>query len=106
MHDENKQKLIDYCVKEGWGYTDAELIETVIECGKTVWTGEQERHRWYSMIPIVVEIEGMFISYDSCDVHGEEGTVEDCIGGYKLDDMREVFPKEVKKIVYVTADKL
>jgi len=99
MKDESKKFLTEYNASKGWGVSDKDLIETLTE-GKDVWEGGQDRHRWYSMIPTVVQIGDRFFNYDRCDVHGEEGDVDDCIGGYKLDMFTEVAPVEVKKIEY------
>jgi len=47
-----------------------------------------------------VKVAGIFIKYNYCDPDGEMSDVNDCIGGYKLEDMEQVFPKEVKTTIY------
>ena len=100
MNAELRSFLEEIIKSKGYGTSDDEIVEHILECGKRVWAGEQDRYRWYSMIPTVVNVNGRFIMYDECDVHGEQASVEDCIGGYELDMFKEVFPKEKTVIVY------
>ena len=100
MNEEIKQHLIKYCKSKGWeDNSDKELMEVITDA-KAVWEGQRDRHRWYTLIPTVVEIDGMFLMYDYCDVHGEEANVEDCIGGYKLEDVVQVVPQVEAVMVY------
>lgn len=102
MKPETKEKISKWALANGYKSqpSDYDIIEIITDCGKVVWEGSQDRHRWYSMIPTVVKLGDMFIQYDYCDVHGEEANIEDCIGGYKLDNFVEVVPVEVKAIEY------
>lgn len=101
MKPESKEKLVKYNESKGYGISDDDLIETIIECGQTIWQGKGDRHRWYTLIPTVVKVGDVYFQYDRCDVHGEEANVEDCIGGYKLDDMFEVKPVTQTVIGYI-----
>ena len=103
MNEKIKNHLIKYCESKGYGTTDADLIEVVIEANP-VWQGKPDRHRWYTLFPTVVWVEGMFLQYISCDVQGEENSVEDCIGGYKLEDVIEVSPQQETVTVYKPCD--
>ena len=106
MKAETKQKLIKFNESKQWETTDESLMETITDYGSEVWQGKMDRHRWYTMFPLVVRIGDMFLKYDCCDVHGEESSVEDCIGGYKLDDVVEVFPVSVVITEYKTKEQI
>ena len=99
MKTETKNQLIKYNKSKKWGTTDAGLMETIIEA-KPIWEGKRDRHRWYTLIPRVVVIDGMYLQFSYCDVDGEQSSVEDCIGGYKLKDVIEVGPKTVETVIY------
>lgn len=79
--------------------------------GGCVWEGDYDEHRWYISYTKVIQytIDGVdrFFEYTECNPKGECSSREDC-GWEKpdLDDLVEVFPKEVKTIVYVSEDKL
>ena len=101
MIEVTKQKLISFNIEKGYGITDADIIETILECGEVIWEGTQDRHRWFSMIPTVVKINDILIEYDRCDAHGEMASVDDCIGGYTLDMFKEVRPTIVESVEYI-----
>lgn len=100
MNEKIKNHLIKYAESEGWDDTSDEALMEIITDSKAIWEGTRDRHRWYTLIPTVVEIDGMFLMFDFCDVDGEMSNVDDCIGGYKLEDVVEVLPKEVKTTIY------
>ena len=100
MSEKTKNHLIKYCKAKGWEDISDEALMEIITDAKVAWEGTRDRHRWYTLIPTVVEIDGMFLMYNYCDVDGEESSVEDCIGGYELDDVIEVVPKEIKTTIY------
>jgi len=104
MNDKIRQHLVKYHESKGYAVDDASLVETITE-SKAVWEGERDRHRWYTMIPTVVCVDGMYLQFNFCDVDGETFDVDDCIGGYKLDDVFEVEPKEETVTVYVPVEK-
>ena len=98
MSEKIREHLKQHCIKNGWGTSEADLIECVTEADY-LWQGERDEHRWYTLVPTVVNVDGMLLMFDYCDVRSEESGVEDCIGGYELDDVVEVSP--VKKTVTV-----
>ena len=99
MNDKIRNHLTKYCESKEYGTSDADLIEVVTEA-TSVWEGERDRHRWYTLIPTVVCVDGMFLEFNFCDVDGEMANVDDCIGGYKLADIFEVKPVEKMTTVY------
>lgn len=79
--------------------------------GKAVWEGDYDEHRWYVNSTVVMKftIDGVdrYFEYTNCNPKGEDSSAEDC--GWEipdLDDLVEVFPKQVSTTVYLTADKL
>lgn len=100
MNDKIKNHLIAYCKSKGWDTDEDNLIEAVTD-SKTLWEGKRDEHRWYTLIPSVVCVDGMYLQYTYCDVKSEESSVEDCIGGYKLEDIIEVRPEDETVTVYV-----
>lgn len=100
MNEKIKNHLINYCKTKGYEATDESLIEVVTQA-KIIYEGKRDVHRWYTLIPSVVQIDGMYLQYDYCFIHSEESSVEDCIGGYKLSDIIEVKPEIQPTTVYV-----
>jgi hypothetical protein len=96
--------------------TDPSDIDSLWECfvwgeGKQVWEGDYDEHRWYInsqvVMKFVIDGEERFFEYTNCNTKEEESTAEDC-GWEKpdLDDLCEVYPKEVTTTIYVTANRL
>ena len=96
--------------------TDPADIDSLWECfswgsGEEVWEGDYDEHRWYTNSTVVMKfnIDGddRFFIYERCNPKGESSSWEDC-GWEKpdLDDLVEVFPKEVKTTIYVPQNKL
>ena len=103
MNDKIKQHLVAYNASKGWGLDDGALLETVIE-SDALWEGTRDENRWYTLVPTVVDVNGMFLIFDSCHVKGEASDVDDCIGGYKLENIKEAVSKEVTVTIYETIE--
>lgn len=108
-----KEFIIEYNQSEGWGDStdDDNLYDTFEECFDVVEELDRDRHRWYTNIEVVreVTIDGVARYFQDMvmDVDGEDASREDC--GWScpdLDDIVEVYPKEVMTTIYVTKDKL
>lgn len=107
-----RELLVAYNKKEGWKYGDTNeyLYEIFEECCDIVWQGLPDHHRWYSITDIVRAVpDGEDFRYfkDTSWRCTGDGDISDC--GWKipdLDDLVEVFPKEVTTTIYVTKDKL
>ena len=97
------------------GITDPADIDSLWECfewkGNGVYEGDYDEHRWYINSTVVMQftIEGVdrFFEYTECNPKNERSSWEDC-GWEKpdLDDLVEVFPKQVKTTIYVPQSKL
>ena len=107
-----KQFVIEYSKEKGYFFDiNNELYETfekVVEC---IDETDRDEHRWYTNTTYVgkVIIDGgeRFFEYYGMDVKSESTGRGDC--GWEtpdLDDLPELFPKEVKTTIYVTEDKL
>ena len=99
MNETIKKHVSDYNESEGWGTGDAALLETIVD-SKVVWEGKRDEHRWYTLIPTVTCINGMFLMHTHCHTKGEATEVSDCIGGYKLAEVVEVVSKEATVTIY------
>ena len=86
--------------------TDLEdTFDTIEYIGRTVCEDEYDEHRWYINYRVVKKfmIEGFdrYFSYINCKPKDENADKEDY--GWEIphpDDMIEVFPEEIRKIVY------
>ena len=99
MNERIREHLVRHNEIKKWGITDEDLIETVVDAD-SVWEGVREEHRWYTMVPTVVCIDGMFLIFNKCHVRGENSDVDDCIGGYELKNIVEAEPEEILVTVY------
>jgi len=104
MTKEIREHLEAYNTSKGYGVTDADLMETITEAD-SIWEGERDEHRWYTLVPTVVYIDGIYLCYDCCDCRDENSDVDDCIGGYKLSDVVEVEPENKTVIVFKKKEK-
>ena len=108
-----KEFVVEYNTDHGYSNDNDEgLYETLVESvSERVWTGDADRHRWFTLYPVIVKViidkEERFFHDMLVDVHGENSDREECgLTVPDLDDLTEVFPKEVTTTIYVTADKL
>jgi len=88
-----RQFLEEYNKKEGYGTSESELIEVLDECGKVVWKGDDDQHRWYIIRPTVKDIDGTFIMYDDYVITGD-GCMSDMGLDYDIDGAKIVKRKE------------
>lgn len=86
------------------------LYETFVERSNTVYTSEPDHHRWYTMYDVVREFTvggvGYFFADQSMSVDGDNSR-RDC--GWEdpdVEDLVQVFPKQVLTTVYVTKENL
>ena len=105
-----RQILTNYCLANGWGTDDDELEETLRECFDVVAHTEDRPHRWCIEFDCVCKIEDegctRYFEYSSCKGTNDNSWSD---AGYEfegIDNVVEVFPKEVMVVKYVTKDKL
>lgn len=106
-----KQFIIAYYDENGWAYSNQDLYETFEDTYNIVYKSDEDEHRWYTLWSVVrlVNIDGVdrFFEDTLYDMHGEDADRDDV--GFEapdLDDLVEVFPKQILTTIYVTKDKL
>lgn len=107
-----RELLVEYNKSKGWDSSEDNscLYETFEECCDVVWQGLPDHHRWYSVTDIVREVpdgEGSRYFEDTSWHCTGDGDISDC--GWStpdIDDLVEVFPKDIVTTIYVTKDKL
>jgi hypothetical protein len=113
MEEVNLKELLIQYYKDNdydWEPTNEALYETFVECSNTVYTSEPDHHRWYTLYNVVREFtvggEDYFFADQQMSVDGDNSR-RDC--GWEdpyIEDIVQVFPKQVLTTVYVTKDKL
>jgi len=108
-----KNLLALYYEEKGYKYdgeNDKDLYDTFEDCAEVVWMSEPDHHRWYTNYQVVrcltVGGEDYFYNDWSMSVDGDNSR-SDC--GWEapdVEDLVQVFPKEVLTTAYVTKDKL
>jgi len=108
-----KQLLTKRCEEKGYSCdadNNADFYEWFEIVSDVVWIGEPDTHRWYTRYEVVrkLTVGGIeyFFSDDCWDVSGDN-SAEDC--GWEcpdIDQIQQVFPKQVLTTIYVTQDKL
>lgn len=91
MNEKIKKHLITYNQSKGYGIDDATLIETLKECGETVWTGDEDERRWWTNFTRVVEFDGMLIGFKDAKTTGDDSPYDK---GYEFD------PDTIKEYTY------
>ena len=83
--NELRKFLSEYSTSKGWGDDESDLVEVMVECGKTVWRDpDTDRHRWYICQDVVVDIDGTFIKYTDYIITGDS-SMYDMDLSYSLD---------------------
>ncbi len=103
MNQRIKNHLKKYCESNGWGTSDKDIIETLMEA-KRVWEGNEDEHRHWIEYEAVVQIDGMFILYIDAKGAGDQGVYD---AGWEFDETTicEVRPKEIKTTIYEPIEK-
>lgn len=106
-----KQFLIEEYEENGWAITQEDLYTSFEDGYDWIYKDNEDEHRWYTCWDVVrkVPIDGVdrYFKDTLYDMHNEDGDRDDI--GFEapdLDDIVEVFPKQVLTTIYVTKDKL
>lgn len=78
--------------------SDEEITEAIRD-QPTVWTGDEQYHRWWNDVFCVTKIDGMFIGYWGAETTGDNSP-RDCGWEFDPETICEVRPTEVTTIVY------
>lgn len=101
MDEKVRKHINDYCEKHGWEPCGKpEEHEEVLREGKELLEVEREEYRWYFVVTKVVELDGMFIQYDTIDMKGEDATALDAGLHFDMDRVFEVEPYEKTVTAY------
>lgn len=108
-----KELLKQYYIEKGYAFDPEDnegLYETFEYRSKVVWTGEPDHHRWYTYYDVVRKLtvggKDYFFEDAYMSIDGDNSR-DDC--GWEapnIEDIVQVFPKEVLTTIYVTKDKL
>jgi hypothetical protein len=100
-----KEYLIEYSAAKGWDLADEDLFDTFESVAKFIMKDDEDEHRWYTIWRNVysIEIDGVQRYFEMYipEMHSEEGSWDDIGFTPDLDNAKEVFPKEVTRIIYV-----
>ena len=97
MNERVFEHVKKYNESKGYGTTEEDIIETIREA-KEVYKDSGDKHRWYIIYWIVVEVNGMFIGFCDADCTGDEGTEDSC--PFDPSTICECEAKEKTVIVY------
>lgn len=108
-----KDFVIDYCKEVGHDYDTKEQLWEVFEdeIGVIVWEGKPDHHRWYNnydcVYKVIIEGKDRFFSWYWVEIKSESSDRDD-VGWVDpdLNDLSEVYQKEVISVKYVTKEKL
>jgi hypothetical protein len=100
MKDNLRELLTDYCTQEGWGTSEADLQQTLMEC-ETVFSETVCNHRWYDTLKKVKELKGRFFLCTAYHTTGDNHWSDMGLELDKIDAILEVYPKKIETIIYV-----
>jgi hypothetical protein len=66
-----------YCESKGYDTDEESIIETIRDADE-VWRDSGDRHRWYILYEIVVEINGMLIGFIQAECTGDNDAEDQC----------------------------
>jgi len=96
-----KELLIKYNTEHGYGTEEKDLYKTFCESFKTVWKDPNlDVHRWYNIQDQVVQIGNRFFMHYVYIITGDMCAADMDLYMPEIDDIDEVFPKEITTIVY------
>jgi hypothetical protein len=70
LNPEIQKVLEGVCLREGWGTTDKDFAEVLLE-SKELYSEIGSSHRWYDEKTLVVQVEGKLIQYDDYHITGD-----------------------------------
>ena len=105
MNKEFLDKFMKEVVKDFDGtLTDKYKIEDLIQdvCLETdaIYEDNYSSHRWYDAVTYVIKVGDMFVEYDHYHITGDDHWTDMGLE-FQIESVREVFPKEIKTIIYV-----
>lgn len=98
-----REILTDRCTDDGCEADDEALEEVLRDCYNEVYRDSGDEHRWRVEYETVKEVEGRFFRVSSFVGKGDCMDAEEA--GYSfegIDNCPEVYPHEVKALIYKT----
>ena len=93
-----KEYLEKFNADNGYGTSDKDIIETLLE-EEEVYRETLTKHRWWIGIFVVVDVGGKLIGYDWAETTGDN-TAEEAGWEFDPESICEVKTQEVKQIIY------
>ena len=93
-----RELLEGVCIKNGWGTTDEDLVEVLIE-SNAIWSELGNSHRWYDEKIIVVNLDDTLIQYDWYHLTGDN-SVQDMGLAFNLSSAQLCEPYQVSITKY------
>ena len=91
---ELREKLNEYSKSKGWGEDDSTIREILTE-SKTLKEYAKNEHRWYTTFRCVVQVEDIFIDFQTYTNSGDEPAMDHKDwDNMVLSSMKQVLPKE------------
>jgi hypothetical protein len=105
MNKKIKEHLEKFNKKHGYSLDEISLIETLKECGKDLYRGDEDEHRWYTNYFYVKDIDGMLIGYVDAVPKDENATLADMGIEFDINSICEVVPEEKVITIYKPINK-
>ena len=98
MDERIREHVAKYNESKGWGATDEQIIETIIE-SEHIYREELHQSRWWNVYLYVVDIGGMLIGYDYAEAN-RDMSVRELGFDFEESSIREMVPVEKTIITY------
>ena len=99
-----REFLVEFNNSKEWGVCEDGLYESLVECFKDVHSEKVDSRRWYDIyervIKVNIEGEERFFKTPAYHTTGDLSPSDMDLDSITLDDVGEVFPKEVVTTVY------
>jgi len=99
-----REFLTEFNNSEGWSICEEGLYESLVECFKDVHSEKVDSRRWYDIYEKVIKVdidgEERFFKTPSYHTTGDLSPSDMDLTPITLEDVWEVFPKEVVTTVY------
>ncbi len=100
-----RELLVEHNTKYNYGVEEDSLVESLHECFPAVWQGNSDERRWHVSEERVIKIpdnrQERFFSFRVCTYSGDNSAEDAGFYAEGIDDISEVYPKEVTTTIYV-----
>ena len=101
MNGRVREHVAQFNKREGYGTSDADIIETIQEADE-LYREEIRQRRWWNEYLYVVDVDGMLVGYEYAETTGDISATE---AGYEFDPsaIHEMVATEKTITVYTRA---